>query len=69
MCQGGNLAKFGDTTPYFEVLDATMSCTSYREVCFNGGWWKVPVLAKFGGKEFRQPKADWCNWALLRTGP
>lgn len=58
-----------DDTPYFEVQDATLSCSAYREVSFVGGWWRVPVLATFGGKEFRQPKADWCNWALLRSGP
>ncbi len=63
-----NTSGVGDDTPYFEVLDAAMSCSGYREVCFGGGWWKVPVLAKFGGKEYRQPKAEWCNWALLRSG-
>lgn len=57
-----------DDTPFFQVKDASLSVGAYREVCFFDGWWKVPVLAQFGGQEFRHPQAQWQNWGLLRAG-
>jgi Pectate lyase superfamily protein len=63
-----NTTGVSDDEPFFEVIDSSLSCSSYREICFNGGWWRIPVLSKFGGKVYKQPKADWCNWALLVTG-
>jgi hypothetical protein len=63
-----NYTGVSDDVPFFEVRDAAMSCSAYREVCFNGGWWKVPVLGVLAGKESRQPRAEWCNWTLLRCG-
>ena len=57
-----------DDTPFFRVRDGSLSVAGYREVCFNGGWWKVPVLSILDGKEYREPSAEWQTWSLLRTG-
>jgi hypothetical protein len=56
-------------TPFALVEDATLSIAGYREVNFNNGWWKVPVLARFGGTESRYPQRAWETWSLLRIGP
>jgi hypothetical protein len=58
-----------DDTPFALVEDATLSIAGYREVNFNNGWWKVPVLARFGGTESRYPQRAWETWSLLRIGP
>lgn len=49
------------------LQNAIEACTT-GQICFNGGWWKVPVLARIAGKEYRQPLAEWCTWGLLRSG-
>ena len=63
-----NCTGVKDETPFFRVRDATMAVAAYREVCFVGAWWKVPVLAVLGGEEFRQPPNPWQTWSLLRAG-
>ncbi len=64
-----NTSGVPDDTPFFLVdQGAALSCSGYREICFVGGWWKVPVLARIAGKEYRQPLAEWCTWGLLRSG-
>jgi hypothetical protein len=57
-----------DDTPFALIEDATMSIAGYREVNFNNGWWKVPVLARLHGSEFRYPQRAWATWSLLRVG-
>lgn len=57
-----------DATPFAQVNHAAMSIAAYREVNFNNGWWKVPVLAILDGKEFRYPQRAWETWSLLRIG-
>lgn len=57
-----------DDTPFFLVREGTLSVAGYREVCFTGGWWKVPVLAVSSGTEHRQPSQPWQTWSLLRAG-
>jgi len=63
-----NCTGVKDDTPFFRVENAALSVAGYREVCFVGAWWKVPVLATFGGKEFRHPPHEWQTWSLLRAG-
>jgi hypothetical protein len=63
-----NTSGSKDDTPFFRVEDGTLSVAGYREVCFGGAWWKVPVLAVFGGQSFRQPPHAWQTWSLLRAG-
>jgi hypothetical protein len=63
-----NCTGVKDDTPFFHVEDSALSVAGYREVCFVGAWWKVPVLAVFGGKEYRQPPHEWQTWSLLRAG-
>ncbi len=57
-----------DETPFFLVRNASLSVAGYREVCFGGAWWKVPVLATFDASEHRQPSQPWQTWSLLRAG-
>ncbi len=57
-----------DDTPYFRVVNATMSVAGYREINFGGSWWKTTVHAMLNGKEYRQPPKEWQNWSLLRAG-
>jgi len=63
-----NCTGVKDDTPFFRVEDADLSVAGYREVCFVGAWWKVPVLAVLGGKEHRHPPHEWQTWSLLRAG-
>jgi len=63
-----NTSGVKDDTPFFRVENAAMSVAGYREVCFGGAWWKVPVLEVLGGKEYRQPPHEWQTWSLLRAG-
>lgn len=63
-----NTSGSKDDTPFFLVRDATLSVAGYREICFTGGWWKVPVQAEFTGAEHRHPSQPWQTWSLLRTG-
>ena len=63
-----NCTGVKDDTPFFRVEDSALSVAGYREVCFVGAWWKVPVLAVLGGKEYRQPPHEWQTWSLLRAG-
>lgn len=63
-----NTSGVKDTTPFFRVEDGALSVAGYREVCFVGAWWKVPVLARFAGREFTQPPREWQTWSLLRAG-
>jgi len=56
-----------DETPFALVEDGTMSIAGYREVNFNNGWWKVPVLARLHGSEFSYPQRAWETWSLLRV--
>jgi hypothetical protein len=58
-----------DDTPFALIEDGTISIAGYREVNFNNGWWKVPVLARFHESEFRYPQRAWETWSLLRAGP
>jgi hypothetical protein len=64
-----NCTGVKDDTPFFRVQDGALAVAAYREVCFVGAWWKVPVLAVLGGEEFRQPQQAWQTWSLLRAGP
>ena len=57
-----------DDTPFALIEDGTMSIAGYREVNFNNGWWKVPVLARLHGSETRYPQRAWETWSLLRVG-
>ena len=63
-----NCTGVRDDEPFFAVEDATMSVAGYREVCFVGAWWRVPVRAVFGGQELRHPPHEWQTWSLLRAG-
>ncbi len=63
-----NTSGVRDDTPFFRVEDATLSVAGYREICFGGAWWKVPVLAIAGDKQYRHPPHEWQTWSLLRTG-
>jgi len=63
-----NCTGVKDDTPFFRVEDGALSVAGYREVCFVGAWWKVPVLAALGGKEVRHPPHEWQTWSLLRAG-
>jgi hypothetical protein len=63
-----NCTGVKDDTPFFRVESAAISVAGYREVCFVGAWWKVPVLAVLDGKEYRQPPHEWQTWSLLRAG-
>jgi len=63
-----NTSGSKDETPFFRVEDGTLSVAGYREVCFVGAWWKVPVLAVLDGKESRHPPHPWQTWSLLRAG-
>jgi len=63
-----NTSGSKDETPFFRVEDGSLSVAGYREICFVGAWWKVPVLATLGGKPFRQPPHEWQTWSLLRAG-
>jgi hypothetical protein len=63
-----NTSGLKDDTPFFRVEDGTLAVAGYREVCFVGAWWKVPVLALLDGKESRQPSKPWQTWSLLRAG-
>ncbi|HUU08994.1 MAG TPA: glycosyl hydrolase family 28-related protein [Phycisphaerae bacterium] len=63
-----NCTGVEDDTPFFRVEGAVLSVAGYREICFVGAWWKVPVLAVLGGKEHRHPPHEWQTWSLLRAG-
>ena len=63
-----NTSGSKDETPFFQVDGGVLSVAGYREVCFVGKWWKVPVLATLGGKQYRQPPHAWQTWSLLRAG-
>lgn len=63
-----NTSGVKDETPFFRVEDGALSVAGYREVCFVGAWWKVPVAARLGGKDFTQPSREWQTWSLLRAG-
>jgi len=63
-----NTTGVKDDEPFFRVENGVMSVAGYREVCFVGAWWKVPVLAIFDGQEHRQPSRPWQTWSLLRAG-
>jgi hypothetical protein len=63
-----NTSGIKDDTPFFRVRDATLSVAAYREICFGGAWWKVPVQATLAGREFRHPPHEWQTWSLLRAG-
>jgi len=63
-----NCTGVKDDTPFFRVEDGALSVAGYREVCFVGAWWKVPVLAVFGGQSLRHPPHEWQTWSLLRAG-
>jgi len=63
-----NTSGVKDEEPFFRVENATLSVAGYREICFGGAWWKVPVLALADGEESRQPSRAWQTWSLLRAG-
>jgi len=63
-----NTSGVKDDTPFFRVDDGELSVAGYREICFVGAWWKVPVLAVTDGAEARHPPHEWQTWALLRAG-
>jgi hypothetical protein len=63
-----NCTGVKDDTPFFRVENGTLSVAGYREICFVGAWWKVPVLAVLDGKEYRHPPHEWQTWSLLRAG-
>ncbi len=63
-----NTRGLRDDTPFFLVEDAAMSVAGYREVCFVGKWWRVPVLLRLGGRTLKHPGAKWQTWSLLRAG-
>jgi hypothetical protein len=63
-----NCTGVKDDTPFFRVDSGSLSVAGYREVCFVGAWWKVPVLAVLDGKEYRHPPKEWQTWSLLRAG-
>jgi hypothetical protein len=63
-----NTSGVKDETPFFRVVDGALSVAGYREVCFVGAWWKVPVLASLRGQESRHPPHTWQTWSLLRAG-
>ena len=63
-----NTSGVKDEEPFFRVENAALSVAGYREVCFSGAWWKVPVLAVADGEESRQPSRPWQTWSLLRAG-
>lgn len=63
-----NCTGVKDDTPFFLVEGGVLSVAGYREVCFVGAWWKVPVRAVLGGKEFLHPPHEWQTWSLLRAG-
>lgn len=61
-----NTTGVKDDEPFFRVENATMTVAGYREVCFVGAFWRVPVLAMFDGREHRHPPKPWQAWSLLR---
>ncbi|MBN1444369.1 MAG: glycoside hydrolase family 55 protein [Planctomycetes bacterium] len=63
-----NTSGVRDDTPFFLVESGTLSVAGYREICFVGAWWKVPVRAILDGEECRQPPREWQTWSLLRAG-
>jgi len=63
-----NTAGVKDDVPCLAVEDASLSCAAFREVCFTGAWWRVPVLERLAGQERKLPKKDWLTWSLLRAG-
>jgi hypothetical protein len=63
-----NTSGVKDDAPFFRVENGSLSVAGYREVCFVGAWWKVPVLAVFEGREYRQPPHEWQTWSLLHAG-
>jgi len=63
-----NTSGVRDETPFFRLENSVLSVAGYREVCFVGAWWKVPVLAVLAGREYRQPQHEWQTWSLLRAG-
>jgi hypothetical protein len=63
-----NTSGSKDETPFFRVEEGALSVAGYREICFVGAWWKVPVLAVLNGKESRHPPHEWQTWSLLRAG-
>lgn len=63
-----NTEGVSDETPFFLVRNGSMSVAGYREICFGGAWWKVPVFAALNGNEYRHPSQPWQTWSLLRVG-
>lgn len=63
-----NTTGVWDDVPFFAVEDAQLSVAAYREVHWNGGWWKIPVLLRQGGTTSTHPQSAWCTWPILRAG-
>ncbi len=63
-----NTSGVKDDTAFFTVNDAALSVAGYREVCFGGAWWRIPVAAVLDGTTYRQPSRPWQTWSLLRAG-
>jgi hypothetical protein len=63
-----NTTGADNETPFFEVHQAALSVSAYREVCFSGRWWRRTVYAKWDGQEWTLPAQPWRCWAWLRVG-